>query len=394
MRTSYSLLALVICVGAWMNAAAETPSIERQQASALSDVADLIKSGISLGLAKKLVQREAELKDRISRLEQDAKFATRDRAALIQSQKDFKETLARVQEASATNGRMTTEEREEFVSRVQRTVSLLKETQRQYGEQLKEYDQRVAEQEARLANQESRVAELEKRANQQAANSTATEQRLEIQQMGMAELSRKVDALTMAPAKSDVSPVAGGFLTLGAMYGSVRTDIDGVVNTENRPVGLARLGYRFGDHFSIALEGSYWKSKNRTVELPDGRQVSLNRALTDDGSAVALPLYFKLSDSFPLVLYAGVGMGWESHEIVQMSSTGREVARQRVSGSGRAIIAGAGFEFRTGPSSSLSLVARGVRSRMSSLSSNNPGDPDHQPERTVLSVGAAWSLYP
>jgi hypothetical protein len=65
-----------------------------------------------------------------------------------------------------------------------------------------------------------------------------------------------------------------------------------------------------------------------------------------------------------------------------------------MSGSGRSTIAGVGFDFRLSERTTLALFARGVRSRMDALSSNNPGDPERQPERTIVSVGAALSLYP
>ncbi len=209
----------------------------------------------------------------------------------------------------------------------------------------------------------------------------------------MRDLIEKYLARANAPREPiDPGNEVDGFMTLGVTYGSIRTDDHQVLTNDNRMIGLARVGWWFNNHIAVGLEGSYWQAEAKRAEF-NGQRVSLTQPLRNTAGTATLPLYIHFGRRFPLVLYAGAGIGWESNDVAVFRADGAMLARDTRKDSGLALVAGAGFEFSTGPSSSVSILARGIRTTIDSPSVSIIGQNEKRPPRDVLSFGVALSFH-
>jgi opacity protein-like surface antigen len=181
-----------------------------------------------------------------------------------------------------------------------------------------------------------------------------------------------------------------GFLSLGATYGSIRTGSGDSLTNDNQPIGLVRVGWWFNKYIAFGLEGSYWQRKMDTIEVSNFGE--LGQPFRTVESTATLPLYLHFGDRFPFTVYVGTGRGWESNEYMALAADG--VTRQRHTNrdSGRAWVAGAGFEYAWTPDVSVSILVRGIRTRIQSAPTGFGGE-NSKPQRDVLSFGVALSFH-
>jgi hypothetical protein len=184
------------------------------------------------------------------------------------------------------------------------------------------------------------------------------------------------------PIPEPVNPWSdvAGFLSIGATYGSIRTGSGPTRTNDNQPIGLARLGYWFNNHIAFGLEASYWQRKDvmAATGLP----------FRTSASTAVLPLYIHFGRRFPFTMYFGAGRGWESNEFLVPGANGPAQQRVMIRDVGPALVAGAGFEFAWTQHVSVSVLARGIRTKINTLPNTAA-----RPERDVLSAGVAFSMH-
>lgn len=195
--------------------------------------------------------------------------------------------------------------------------------------------------------------------------------------------------------REPVNPGSGvdGFLSLGATYGSIRTvtGTDSYTN-DNQPIALARVGWWFNEHIAFGLEGSYWQRKTDLSEV-NTEWAQSGQPFRTTAATATVPLYLHLGRRFPLIVYFGAGRGWETNEYVGLNSSGAIQQRVTHRDSGRAFVAGAGFEFAWTENVSVTVLARGIRTEIESSPPPGSNGGRVKPERDALSLGVALSWH-
>lgn len=183
-----------------------------------------------------------------------------------------------------------------------------------------------------------------------------------------------------------------GFVSAGVAYGSVRTDSGQGITNDNQLIWVARVGWWLNDHLAFGLEGNYWHTRTNTLNS-NGELIQTGQPLRQMAATAILPIYVHFGRRFPLVLCAGAGMGWESYDYLLLDSKTGTQGRLTNRDSGLALMAGAGFEFAWTPHTTLSVLARGTRTTIDSLSSTEPGTDNTKARLVVYSLGLALSFH-
>ena len=183
-----------------------------------------------------------------------------------------------------------------------------------------------------------------------------------------------------------------GFLSLGAAYGSIRTDAGQAVTNDNQVVWIARVGYWFNPHIALGLEGTWWQAKTQTLSL-NGQLIQAGQPLRQTVGTATFPLYVHFGSRFPLVLCAGAGLGWESYDYLLLDSNGAVEGKLTNKDSGLAIMVGAGFEFAWTPHTTISVLARGTRMNIDAPTTTAANSIATKARQTVLSLGVALSFH-
>ena len=183
-----------------------------------------------------------------------------------------------------------------------------------------------------------------------------------------------------------------GFVSAGVAYGSVRTDSGQGVTNDNQLIWVVRVGWWFNDHLAFGLEGNYWQAKTNTLNS-NGELIQTGQPLRQMGATAVLPIYVHFGRRFPLVLCAGGGLGWESYDYLLLDSKTGMQGRLTNRDSGLALMAGAGFEFAWARHTTLSVLARGTRVTIDSLSSADAQSDNKKSKLMVYSLGVALSFH-